>query len=205
MKASPHQWNWVHAVSAGTIARMLGPSRTPFDEWLKASDKADWTNYLGQRWYPPEEWGAWGRAEMHDLRLVYADRPHVDIELDAEIHVLLGGKLKTRYVDVFVAGEQLTTWHFTKSQNKTVRTIRLPKEAARMDNNFAVITVEFRPRTTISPQQTDPASADVRQLGIGLWRFRQRQATGKFAGAVVSGLREMIRAALQSGVRRLSR
>jgi hypothetical protein len=196
MKASPYQWNFVRAVDAGAIARMLGPSMTPFEEWLKASDKGAWTNYLGQRWYPPEEWGVWGRGEMHNLSLVYTHRPQFDLELDAEVHVLLGGSLKTQYVDVFVAGEHLTTWHFTMSQNRAVRTIRLPKEAARLDNDFAVTTVEFRPRSTTSPQQTNPASEDVRQLGLGLFRFRQRQATGKFAGLFRFRLKKMIRALL---------
>jgi Macrocin-O-methyltransferase (TylF) len=146
-------------------------------EWTHAG-KAALSDVLGEGWSGWEEWGVWGVGERHEL-LLFSSAPYsCDLELDADVHAVLLGPRENQDIEVVVAGKTLTTWRFTQERNRAQRTVRIPaallSAAVSASEGVPVAVVEFRPRSSESPNALDGQNADMRPLGLGLHAIRLR-------------------------------
>ena len=150
--------NLVQGVRSAIVLGALPPgplavnsSPTPVKEWLNVSRSGRGTQYLASGWDEPEEFGVWGRAEVHALRLRYGSLPERDVELQLDVEALLVGAHNSQQADVFAGGLLLATLNFTNSANRGVRKIRLPRSAAHGKARGAELVVEFHPNKLLSP------------------------------------------------------
>ena len=127
-------------------------------------------------WSQTEEWGTWGTGPSHVLGLLPTQRPMSGIEFAAETMVVLTpGRREQGTVGVLVDGELLDVWEYDLSHNRGVRKVVIPREKITLRQGIPFLDLEFRPSAWDSPYDLDPNIPDVRPLGLGLVRFRQRQ------------------------------
>ena len=131
---------------------------------------------LTSGWSQPEEWGTWGIGPSHILGLLPTQRPLSGIELAAETMVVLSpGRREHLSVGVLVDGELLEVWEYDVAHNRGVRKVTIPREKIKLRQGVPFLDLEFRPSAWDSPNDLDSKIPDVRPLGVGLVRFRQRQ------------------------------
>jgi ADP-heptose:LPS heptosyltransferase len=172
--------------SGTVVVRKLKPANRS-DNWFVHSKSAGFANawvqanipsvsdFLASGWSSPEAWGTWGIGASHVLSMTLLHVPPGDLELAVEsLAVLLPGR-ERQTIDVIGGGETLTTWEYDPERNSGVRLVRIPREKIDFEDGLPVLRVEFRPASSASPHELDPANPDNRQLGLGLIRFRQRQ------------------------------
>ena len=61
------------------------------------------------------------------------------------------------------------------AHNRGVRKVVIPQQKIKLRQGMPFLDLEFRPSAWDSPYDLDPSIPDVRPLGLGLIRFRQRQ------------------------------
>jgi hypothetical protein len=156
--------NWfVHGRSAGFA-----------NAWVQANTPSV-SDFLASGWGNPEAWGTWGIGASHVLSMTLLHAPSSDLELAVEsTAVLLSGR-ERQTIGVVAGGETLATWEYDLERNSGVRLVRIPREKIDFEEGLPVLRVEFRPTSSVSPHELDPANPDNRRLGMGLIRFRQRQ------------------------------
>jgi hypothetical protein len=126
---------------------------------------------LIEGWGGREDWGVWGIGRHHVLRLALPSRPNDDLFLDLDVHAPLADAHQEHWVDVAIEGQEIVTLHFTMTDNRAVRNIRIPMKVISNDRR-PTIAVVFRPRTTVRPIDHNPSGGDVRELGLALHRIR---------------------------------
>ena len=143
--------------------------------WIHANSQ-EVKAHLTSGWSQPEEWGTWGLGASHVIGLLPTQRPMSGIELAAETMVVLSpGRRDHASVGVLVGGELLDVWEYDQAHNRGVRTVTIPREKITLRQGVPFLDLEFRPDAWDSPNDLDPSIPDVRPLGLGLVRFRQRQ------------------------------
>ena len=163
------------ATGPGSPQRRLAPPLMLVGaDWRETAHDA-LAGALGRGWSEPEPWGIWGVGEVHELLLHLPAPPEADIELDADVHAALIGPRTSQLVDVCVNGQRVATWNFTLRDNREVRSVRIPREAARAACAAAgasLVTVEFRPYAIEAPRDIAPTTDEARLLGVALHRVR---------------------------------
>ena len=125
------------------------------------------TGALGRGWSEPEPWGIWGVGEVHELLLHLPALPELDIELDADVHAALIGSRTSQLVDVCVNGQRLTTWNFTLTDNREVRSVRIP---TRRPRRRARRRVRLWSRWSSGPMRLRRRTISIlRAPRLGLW------------------------------------
>ncbi len=77
-------------------------------------------------------------------------------------------------IDVFAGGQLLATWHFSVTENRAQRMVRVPAAAVTSeDAGFPLLRLEFRPRSVEPIIELDPARNDLRPLGLALFGIRR--------------------------------
>ncbi len=116
--------NLVQGVRSAIVLGALPPgplsgnlSATPVNTWLDVSTSGAGTQHLAFGWDEPEEFGVWGNADVHALRLRYGSLPERDVALRLDVEALLFGVHRSQQVDVFAGGALLATLNFTTSAN----------------------------------------------------------------------------------------
>ncbi len=142
------------------------------DEWVSAGN-GGLRDLLGIGWSGPEPWGVWGSGEIHELHLVIPGDAAGEIELQADVHVALVGSRTSQEVDVLLDGEGYAKWTFTRSNNRGVRSVRLPVPAANSQRDgMRAMKVVFRPASVAAPVDLDPSMTERRPVGLALHRVR---------------------------------
>ena len=134
------------------------------DQWHSLAQGQS-TQVLLDGWSTPEDWGVWGVGASHRIRIAAASHAPGAMILECEVWAYLPGDRLDRTFDVVVDGELMETWHFSPGKNRAVRSLSL-------SGGPAGHTVEFRPRSVVSPRDIDPSHQDGRPLGLALSRFR---------------------------------
>jgi hypothetical protein len=142
------------------------------DDWSPAG-KGHLTECLREGWGGQEDWGVWGVGPKHELKLYLADRPEEDFLLDVDVHGPALDAVGEHHVDVYVKGNLLGTIDFDTDTNRGVRSIRISRDMIAAGPVPSVI-VEFRPHRTVRPIDLNPATGDIRELGLALHRIRRR-------------------------------
>ena len=172
--------------SAGSavIRKIRTPSR--YDNWYVRRNASLFTNdwvaaagghlatVLGEGWSSAEDWGVWGVDEVHQLFVFLAQPPSGDIELQFDVSaVLLEGRTR-REINIFAREQRLQTWLFTQSDNRSLRTLRIPvAQFLAQGGGLPAILVEFRPTLVAPANAVHPESGDTRCLGLALHRVRR--------------------------------
>lgn len=158
---------WVIPLTDGAgsavIRRCLPAPGLAAGEWFEVSAKPVATA-LRDGWSALEPWGVWGIGPAHVLVVKRPASGPLCLELDCAA-ALVGG-LDKQSVEVAVDGEVLTTWHFTRAENRAVRRVDLPA------GDSGIVTLTFLPRMPVRPSDHDPSNADDRLLGMALHRLR---------------------------------
>jgi predicted O-methyltransferase YrrM len=129
---------------------------------------------LGEGWRPTEAWGGWGLAPRHDLHLAFPGALGTAVTLEADVQAFLAGEQTEQRVTLRLDGAEIDEWRFTKEANRAVRSVRLPL-AERGRNELASVTLSLHPERLGVPAELDPALAEKRPLGVGLFRLRLRR------------------------------
>ncbi len=143
--------------------------------WIHANTREVKAHFTSG-WSQPEEWGTWGIGSSQILGLLPTQRPLTGIEFAAETLVVLSpDKHKQATVGILLDGELLDVWEYDMAHNRGVRKVIIPREKIKLRQGLPFLDLEFRPSAWYSPNDLDPSIPDVRPLGLGLVRFRQRQ------------------------------
>jgi hypothetical protein len=138
------------------------------DGWIEANHSSI-TEILGNGWADLEPWGVWGVGEVHELHIFLASPPTGAVIIDAVVNVALKTPDASQPVDLFIGDQLLTTWEFTGSLNRGVRTVEIPAAivAAEVAGSAPPkLTIEFRPRCVVRAKEIDPTTPDNRALGL---------------------------------------
>jgi glycosyltransferase involved in cell wall biosynthesis len=139
--------------------------------WRAATDPG-FMALLGEGWSIPEAWGGvWGVGAAHAVRLFYPAAPHDHVDIEADVDAAMPGTRERQDVDVFAAAQFLTSWVFTRAENRGVRSVRIP--AALIAANLPLLTLTFCPRLVEAPSEVEPGHPDDRQLGMAVHKLRQ--------------------------------
>ena len=141
-------------------------------EWLTAG-QGRLADDLIEGWGGQEDWGVWGIGSRHEMRLHVPATRDRDFCLDFDVHAPLNGDLHEHAVEVSVEQRPAAEWCFTKAENRSVRSIRIPG-ATISGCSVPAISVVFRPRQTVRPIDHHPNGGDARELGMALHRIRLR-------------------------------
>jgi hypothetical protein len=140
--------------------------------WVTAA-KGNLATILGEGWSSAEDWGVWGIDKVHQL-FVFLDKPPAcDIELQLDVTAMLLEGRTRREIGVFVAERKLETWVFNQSENRSIRTLRIPATCLASEGGLPAILVEFRPTVVAPAIESNPDSCDTRCLGLALHRIRR--------------------------------
>src|ERR1700724_4765719 len=93
--------------------------------------------------------GGWGVGEVHELHIFLASPPTGAVIIDAVVNVALKTLDASQPVDLFIGDHLLTTWEFTGSLNRGVRTVEIPAAIVAAEAGGSAppkLTIEFRPR-----------------------------------------------------------
>ncbi|MDE8347711.1 MAG: macrocin O-methyltransferase, partial [Acidocella sp.] len=143
------------------------------NEWTSAGRGA-LKELLVSGWSGAEDWGVWGVGPSHILNLTMAQRPTADLVVQVDGAAALVPRRLEQEVDVFVDGEQLERWHFSKEENRAKRGVRIPAKLVTLGEfGFPRVRLEFRPRSWEPISSLSPESNDGRQLGIALFGLRR--------------------------------
>jgi hypothetical protein len=141
------------------------------ETWRSVNDPG-FTALLGDGWSKPESWGGvWGVGAAHAVRLFYPAPPHDHVDIEADVAAAMPGGRQRQDVDVFAAAQFLTTWTFTRDNNRGVRSVRVPGPL--IAANLPSLTLTFCPRLVEAPSDVEPGHKDDRQLGMAVHRIRQ--------------------------------
>ncbi len=141
-------------------------------EWVAAAN-GGLRELLGQGWSGPEPGGVWGVGEAYELLLVLPGHLQGEIEFQADVHAALVGNRTLQRVNVLLAGEKLAEWNFSLSNNRGVRTVRVPVPAADGGHDrFHPVRLVLRPFSVAAPADLDPGLTERRQVGVALHRIR---------------------------------
>jgi hypothetical protein len=150
--------------TGGGVNWLAARQVVPVDQWLSLA-KGQSTQVLLDGWSTPEDWGVWGVGAAHQIRIATAPRGDGAMILECEVWAYLPGNGLDRTFDVVVDGKVTEKWRFSPDENRAVRSLNLP-------GGVASHTVEFRPRSVVSPRDIDPSHQDGRPLGLALSQFR---------------------------------
>jgi hypothetical protein len=151
-------------------------SEASVDGWIEANHSSI-TEILGNGWADLEPWGVWGVGEVHELHIFLAGPPTGAVIIDAVVSVALKTPDASQPVDLFIGDHLLTTWEFTRSLNRCVRTVEIPAAIVAAEAAGSAppkLTIEFRPRCVVRAKEIDPTTPDNRALGLALYRIRKR-------------------------------
>jgi hypothetical protein len=146
------------------------------DGWIEANHSSI-IEILGNGWADLESWGVWGVGDVHELHIFLPSPPTGAIIIDAAVNVALKTPDASQPVDLFIGDDLLTTWEFTGSLNRSVRTVEIPAAivaAEAAGSASPKLTIEFRPRCVVRAKEIDPTTPDNRALGLALYRIRKR-------------------------------
>jgi glycosyltransferase involved in cell wall biosynthesis len=114
-------------------------------------------------WSAAEPWGMWGIGLVHRLRLFPATSGIIECDVSAYIPP----SRDRQDVAVFAGAELLSAWVFTRDANRGLRRLKVPGRC--------VTVLEFRPSYAVVPAAEDMGNTDRRELGMALYRLRERQ------------------------------
>jgi hypothetical protein len=116
-------------------------------------------------WSGTEPWGTWSDS---DSSLLMFQLPHTcqsDINLLIEGHAFINEKHPSLDVDVYLKDHYLTTLKYTLAENKSTKSIKIPKKL--IIDSKQLLPIRFNYRGPKSPEELG-VSTDSRRLGLGL-------------------------------------
>lgn len=146
------------------------PDPVPLDEDIPFARGTPGTELLGLGWHEPEAWGVWSGAGEALLFLPVPAEAEGDLVLTATAHAFVRPAHPRQDIEVWVAGEKLTSWTFTLDRNRGPRTVTIPAETVRRATGRTLLV------RLVAPDAASPSSLggspDPRPLGMGLLRLR---------------------------------
>lgn len=130
------------------------------------------TLFKGDGWCPCESWGNWSKARSAWLHLNLAQPPKENLVL-AGLVKALHDTAEPRDFSIWVNGRKVADWYLSEA-DYSVRVAYLPKELVDEDGR---VDIEIRSGKLVSMKMVDPASPDMRTLGIGLSALRLEEAS----------------------------
>lgn len=142
-------------------------SQPPKDGWLRATPDSPGACCFGDGWHRVEDWGVWGMGDRHELLLwLPHDVGPRPIELQMDVMVMLTEDSKPEVVCV-VADRVVHQRSFAGSEETVV--FAIPAGSS----NAEFVSVVFNFPRPICPAKLG-ISTDMRELGLGVKRFRYK-------------------------------